>query len=344
MDTTTFTAITDTNQQRPDVAPKQARTGRPAFAEALRQAVHNSSERPAAVTPGPPGWIALGTISRNSPTVSDLLIRHPVYGKQCWQIVHGQQNHNAPYTRIPAGTTIYLHPGTLKIRWGRSFEYEAQQAAMRGSAALPGTAIGPAAGKALAAQLLGSLQAFLGTPYKDVDCYELLVNGLEKLGVQYRGAGGLKDHLIQAARRNGLPPNSYLTGEGLVANAGSVLYARTVTGRQQAGDLARQIYSELQDRLQAGYILSFSTPSRGHTGVVAKQGETWTFVNSGRLDHDINGGPLRKAVGEEYLVDEIRTWMARAARRGESLEITLGRLEENRLAAFIPAHPTHHRV
>jgi|GEM_PF-2448206 len=61
--------------------------------------------------------IKLGTLSATQPTVSHLLANHPVYGGDCWEIIHSDMNRDKPYTRIPAGTTIYLDPQTDEIFW-----------------------------------------------------------------------------------------------------------------------------------------------------------------------------------------------------------------------------------
>src|SRR6056297_4124144 len=61
--------------------------------------------------------IRLGTISAKTPTVSHLLVRHPDYRKECWDIVHSEINAGKPYTRIPAETPIYMNPETKEISW-----------------------------------------------------------------------------------------------------------------------------------------------------------------------------------------------------------------------------------
>jgi hypothetical protein len=57
----------------------------------------------------------------------------------------------------------------------------------------------------------------------------LLVNGLEKMGIQYRGPGGLGNNLIKMAVENGLPENHYLSGEGLIETSGSLVYAKSIS-------------------------------------------------------------------------------------------------------------------
>lgn len=61
--------------------------------------------------------IRLGTISRENPTVSHLLVNHPEYGDACWDIIHSEVNADKPYTRIPADTPIYMDPESGQLSW-----------------------------------------------------------------------------------------------------------------------------------------------------------------------------------------------------------------------------------
>jgi len=61
--------------------------------------------------------IRLGTISRENPTVSHLLVNHPEYGDDCWDIVHSEVNADKPYTRIAADTPIYMDPESGELSW-----------------------------------------------------------------------------------------------------------------------------------------------------------------------------------------------------------------------------------
>ncbi len=88
-----------------------------------------------------------------------------------------------------------------------------------------------------------------------------------------------------------------------------------------------QIYSEIAPHLQKGQILSFSTPTRGHTGVVSRKGEEWTYINSGIIDNQMTPGRVSERVGEERLKAEIRNWFTLAANRKESLTVTLGQID-----------------
>ncbi|MCF8106399.1 MAG: lytic transglycosylase domain-containing protein [Desulfohalobiaceae bacterium] len=63
------------------------------------------------------GLIELGTITANKPTVSHLLIDYAHHGPDCWEIVHSEINADKPYTRIPAGTRVFLEPDSKEIIW-----------------------------------------------------------------------------------------------------------------------------------------------------------------------------------------------------------------------------------
>ena len=71
---------------------------------------------------------------------------------------------------------------------------------------------------------------------------------------------------------------------------------------------AGRIYDEMAPYLQKGYILSFSTPNRGYTGIISQHDLTWSFINSGHLDNQVNQTRSAKGVGEEDLTREIRNW------------------------------------
>ncbi|MCJ7603604.1 MAG: hypothetical protein MUO63_19150, partial [Desulfobulbaceae bacterium] len=76
---------------------------------------------------------------------------------------------------------------------------------------------------------------------------------------------------------------------------------------------------------------SFSTPTRGHTGIISQHNQMWTFINSGYMDNQVEKTGRSKGVGEEVLAKEIKNWCKVAAKTGESLVITLGRLQEEKL-------------
>ncbi|MCF8096150.1 MAG: lytic transglycosylase domain-containing protein [Desulfobacteraceae bacterium] len=61
--------------------------------------------------------ISLGKISSDRPTVSHLMVNHPACAQECWDIIHSEQNHDKPYTRIPEGTEIFLNPETEELSW-----------------------------------------------------------------------------------------------------------------------------------------------------------------------------------------------------------------------------------
>ncbi len=77
--------------------------------------------------------ISLGTISSQNPTVSHLMVDHPEYHGDCWEIIHSRQNYDKSYTSIPSGIEIFMDPDTKELSWegqnsGRSFGYNSTEA------------------------------------------------------------------------------------------------------------------------------------------------------------------------------------------------------------------------
>jgi hypothetical protein len=287
-----------------------------------------------------PQLVPLGTISNERPTVSHLLIRHPRYGSHCWPIIHAEANRGKGFERLRAGTRIWLNPNTREITWAAA---EAA-APSRGLVEAP-TAAQPAANRQTAAtlsppeariceELVQVLRPFIGRPYAEMDCYELVVEGLKKIGVRYHGADGLKSRLLEMALADGRPANAFLNGEGLIRASGETVFTTALTPLAAAAETAAAVYAAMAPHLAAGQLLSFSTPTRGHTGVVAHRDSQWTFINSGRLDHPVVAAGTAKGVGEEVLQAEIGNWLRLARRRGEGLRITLGHFQDRKLAQF----------
>ena len=167
-----------------------------------------------------------------------------------------------------------------------------------------------------------------------MNCFELVAQGLEGAGIRYYGRNGLGERLVKMATEKGLSSNHYLTGEGLIETSGSPIYSKSIQKIRNSKTEAREVYQELKPFLHEGLILSFSTPTRGHTGIVSQRGQNWTYINSGHMDHRLEGRTSR-GVGEEFLSAEIRNWFRLAANRKESLQITVGRLDEDKLRAFL---------
>lgn len=184
-------------------------------------------------------------------------------------------------------------------------------------------------------KLVGAAEGYIGTPYKEIDCYELVVNSLEKSGINYRGQNGMAAYLANTAKAQNLPVNTYMTGEGIVAAAGSHVFSKTINSVDEPASLAKKILGDMGSTLEKGAILSFSMQTRGHTGIISKADNLWTFVNSGRMDHNIRDGKLKKAVGEEPLEAEIVNWLKLADKKKEALTITLGKFEDHKLASFL---------
>jgi hypothetical protein len=174
----------------------------------------------------------------------------------------------------------------------------------------------------------------VGMEYDQVNCYELIIQGLRQLGYRYGGYGGLKETLVNMAMERGESINTYLTGEGLIEASGSGQYVKTMNIFSDYQENTNEILNDIMPHIQPGQILSFSTPSQGHTGIISRKEGMWTFVNSGILDHNIGSSALKKGVGEEPLALEILNWVKVAARKNEPLVLTLGHLDENKLEKY----------
>ena len=277
--------------------------------------------------------VLLGTLSKNGPTVSELLIKHPAYGKNCWNILSTDINRDKAYTTIPDGSRIYLNPKTLEVVWNGSSR-PAEHAVQVDPPDLRAKQIQPRESNPFSTGLVKALKPYLGKPYKEINCFELVAQGLEGAGIRYYGRNGLGERLVKMATEKGLSSNHYLTGEGLIETSGSTIYSKSIQKIRNSKTEARAVYQELKPFLHEGLILSFSTPTRGHTGIVSQRGQNWTYINSGQMDHRLEGRTSR-GVGEEFLNAEIRNWFRLAANRKESLQITVGRLDEDKLRALL---------
>lgn len=299
--------------------------------------------------------VKIGTITSKNPTVSNLLIRNPEFKKECWNIIHNGRNEGKEYRCIRTGTDIYINPDTKELLWGDMIEKNSsapvvadtpQSMAKPEAAEIPRSLLTekPIVHQAstgsgeppdrLSESLVKAIEPMIGETYSDINCFELLVSGLSRLGIRYGGRGGLGRKLMARAMDNGLPMNAYLNGEGLIEFSGSKVYGKSFFRVSDPAGQARKVIEEMAPHLEKGSILSFSTESRGHTGIVSSKNGAWTYINSGVMDNPVSGTLARKGVGEEKLNQEIENWFQLAARRNESLVITLGRLNPNKLAAF----------
>ena len=277
--------------------------------------------------------VLLGTLSKSDPTVSELLIKHPAYGKNCWGILSSGINRHKAYTTIPDGSRIYLNPKTLEVVWNGNKRLtervvEADPPDLRAEQIQLGES------NPFSAGLVEAVKPYMGKPYKEMNCFELVAKGLEGVGIRYYGRNGLGERLVKMATQKGLSSNHYLSGEGLIETSGSPVYSKSIPKIRNSKSEARKVYQEVKPFLHKGLILSFSTPTRGHTGIVSQRGQNWTYINSGHMDHRLEGR-ASSGVGEEFLNAEIRNWFRLAAKRKEPLQITVGRLDENKLRALL---------
>jgi hypothetical protein len=194
------------------------------FSEVLKTKQAGESGRSSQLQPKQePALVSLGKVTRQTPNVSSLLVKHPVYKKDCWRILYSQANRDKPYTRIRPGTEIFLDPKTREVVWGKMRPApEVSNAVASAKQPPPATEQkNPATEQAFSERLVGAVKPLYGKPYGEINCYELLVKGLTNLGVRYEGAGGLGRKLIVMAKEQGLPMNAYFNGEGLIEASGS---------------------------------------------------------------------------------------------------------------------------
>lgn len=326
--------------------------------------------------------ICLGTITKQNPTVSHLLVQNSRYRNRCWELIYASQNKDKPYKEIPLGEKIYLNPQTNEILWSNESPQSQRAMVSKSYRSVSNIAVGksdaiyrepvadsarsmsrtrleqPEMGSAhaktpkisgtsqsLGEMLVNKLRRLIGTSYERMDCYELVVQGLRKLGIQYGGKDGLQQHLISKAIAHQLPRNAYLTGDGLIEASGDCIYARKIPATSNPDRKAEEIYNQLQPLLEPGLVISLSTRRRGHTGIIALHKKDWTFINSGIMDNAIHTNARRKRVGEEKLKNEISNWLRLASARNESLRLTLGRLDKDKMEAYqgkagLPVAPT----
>ncbi len=291
--------------------------------------------------------VALGRVDNKLPTVSHLLAAQSEFTEDKWNIIAANANKDKDFTRIPAGAEIFLNLQTKEISWHHSANHEEQPLKIARIANATEFAKEKLQAMSSTAQLQTGLrsdnlteavQSFMGKPYEEIDCYGLLVHGLQKMGIPYVGKDGLRNMLTQMAEKKGLPSNALHNGEGIVEVAGKRILSQTFTRVSNWTREANHIFQKMKPQLQKGQILSFSTPTRGHTGIVSQHENQWTFINSGKMDNHVAQPSSPKEVGEERLLSEIVNWFKLANRNRESLMVTLGQLEEEKIrTALQPA-------
>jgi len=299
------------------------------FSEILNKKIKNPDITGASVKSEDTASVAIGTITRDMPTVSHLLVKHPQYQKDCWHIIHAKTNQNKPFDKIKAGETIYIHPATSEITWGKK---QAPKQSLVAGARNPDL---DKPDEILSIRLLDAVKPYIGTSYKKIDCYELVVKGIKSLGYKYYGQEGIKNSLTKMAVRDRLPANAYLTGEGLTEKTGKIMVSKSYGKIDNPAQIAREFIHEIKPLVKEGYILSFSTLKKGHTGIISKRENQWTFINSGFMDNSVRQNVNTNEVGEEFLMDEIENWLTLAKKRKEPLKITIGTLDKKKLEMFM---------
>lgn len=280
--------------------------------------------------------IPLGTIGGDTPTISHLLKSNPQFRDKAWNIIFSAVNRNQPYTSLRPGCQVSIDPNTLELtlrhkdRAAKSPNVPAAKADSTRQE-LPAAIEPDPSQRQFSAKLATSVKSYLGQPYHKIDCYGLVVKGLQDQGVNYSGKGGLRSSLERKAAEEGKAKNAYQNGEGLIEVAGNKLFDQTFARVKDAELQSAKLMQQLKPLLQEGMLLSFSTPSKGHTGVIAQKDGLWTYVNSGVIDHQIDGGKISKRVGEETLEEEIKNWFLLAKKRNTSLKVSAGLFNTQKL-------------
>ena len=265
--------------------------------------------------------LELGQINSSNPTISNLLSQHSELKAQRWNIIHDALNQNKAFTKIPEGTTIFFNANTRELSWETAKKQLNTPSQISDNTLISDNSL------ILSKKLDDAVKPFMGTDYKDIDCYTLVVNGLKNMGVRYRGQDSLSKELLLMAQTEGRANNAYFTGEGITEAMGEKVYSHAITSVNNIEQESRAIFQEMQNLMKKGDILSFSLETRGHTGIISQNEKQWTYINSGRLDHSISQNSPRHGVGEETLLSEINNWIKLAHKRNESLQITIGRLD-----------------
>ncbi len=276
----------------------------------MRVSIHSSSETG--------DKVVLGQINQTNPTISNLLSQKSNYKTQRWTIIHSEVNKNKEFTKIPTDTTIYIDKKTKELSWKHSSQNNIAEQNNKKNI--------------LAQKLDDAVKPFMGTEYKHLDCYTLLVNGLENMGIRYRGKDSISSQLLQRAQLDGRSSHAYFTGEGLTEALGNKVYSKAITQIDNISQQSQSVFQEMKSLMQKGDILSFSLETRGHTGIISHNQEQWTYINSGRMDHSITNSAPRHGVGEESLLSEINNWIKLAQKNNEALKITVGRLDKQKFA------------
>lgn len=291
--------------------------------------------------------VSLGKISPATPTVSHLLVGNDRFRDKAWQILFSEVNRDKRYTDLRNGTEIFLKPETGELLWGDAVVTRDRQApltaSLRNAPAM--TELSPhhtprsEDSQAFSSRLASAVKTYFGRPYNEINCYDLVVRGLQRMGIKYLGSGGIRERLVRLATEKGLPPNAFFNGEGLIQATGKKVFSRTYLRVRNAAKEADRLFRDISSKLQKGDILSFSTESNGHTGIISREGQQWTFINSGDLDNTVSNRPHpAEGVGEEDLHAEIKNWLEKAHAERQSLQVTLGRLEEDKLRTAMQRH------
>ena len=168
----------------------------------------------------------------------------------------------------------------------------------------------------------------LRTRFENKDCLEFLAGILEQNNIAYYGENGMANTLVAKARNEGKNTNTYLTGEGITHSL--CKNPVTIHVQSNSSDSFEDVWDKVKPHIRKGTILSFSSRTFGHTGIIDSVANRPAFLNSS----GVMGKPNTYKVLAEDPKKEIRTWFQRARRQKTFLDITAGTIDPNKALRF----------
>lgn len=171
---------------------------------------------------------------------------------------------------------------------------------------------------------LGDMLAFsaglmVGKPSKEVNSYQLLLQGLASRGIEYKGDKGLQANLARLAVLMGEDRTALQNVDGILKIAGEPVYAKTIGPQAGKAQLAA-LDKEMAPHLRNGLIMTLATPTMHQSGILSSLDNKWTLINA--ADRLVDEVPLDKKIAELH---------TRAAAHNENLTVKASSLREDTL-------------
>nr|MBF0221855.1 hypothetical protein [Desulfobulbaceae bacterium] len=308
--------------------------------------------------------IKIGSLSRELPTVSQLLNNDQRFTGRHWDIIFSKANHGKPFQSLLPGTQVSINPENLELLLNVSsgpgtsppkplMQHKAEpppeqplpsqliqtlQPVLKDELPQTETLQASSTYQHLATEdkatlfhdkLVSSAKQMIGRPSNEVDNYKLLLNGLKEQGIEYEGEKGLKENLGQLASLMWLNESTFHNVKGIVKIAGDTIYTKTIeknATQEQMADFTHKMTRYLEN----GQIVTLSTPSIDQSGIVSNRQKEWTLINSNTMQNKINYFTgSAKMVHEAPLNQRIADLHTTASANNEDLTVTVSKLEEN---------------